>query len=165
MGIPRTHMPVQVRIDDDYTLLQRLQIQKAFDSWEQACNYKIQFELTWNQRKPGRYLDYAEPENTGLFFWSLSKNEYDLGGKRLEEWSSYYGVMVYGVDADSGNLIIFEDVDDEKFYGVVMHEIGHLIGLKHIEPQYAVMHPSAVVLDGALQPLDRQQLQDLYHCY
>ena len=137
-------------------------IQKAFDAWEKATTHKLQFVLIWDVPKPGRYHLFSKPkENAGIFFWNLPKTSYHIPQESIEEWRSYYGVMVYGRGENSGNIIVFKEIDMEKFYPVVLHEVGHLIGLNHIKAK-SVMHPSAIF--GCISPLDANQVCELYKC-
>lgn len=160
-GVKRQNPSMQISIDKDFSLFQQLYIQKAFDAWSHASQNKLTFTLNWNARKPGRYSDYAKPQpESGIFFWSLPKAE--TPEWQVDDWKTYWGVMVYGRGENSGNLIIFDEVSLEKFYAVALHEVGHLIGLKHIEKVWSNMHPSAVA--DCLTSHDVEQLCKMYGC-
>lgn len=163
VGIPRFDPIIFIKVDDTFTESQKTQIARAFRNWERASNYKISFQVTWDEPKPGPYWQYETPyEDSGLFFWYLPKNEDFIPIQTLARWQRFVGMMVFGRGENSGNVIIFDNVREEHFYSVALHEIGHLLGLKHIEDFPVVMHPEA--LGECISEYDVQQLCELYGC-
>ena len=162
LGIPRAKPTIYIKVDKAFSQRQKELIDKAFRDWEKASNYKISFQVTWDQPKPGPYWQYKKPDqDSGLFFWYLPKNNTYIPEDLLDLWTGYVGIMVYGQGEYSGNVIIFDTVREEHFYSVALHEIGHLLGLQHIS-QYSVMHPNAI--GHCLNLKDIQQLCKLYDC-
>lgn len=163
LGVPRYDPIVQVKIDEAFNEKQKALIAKAFRDWERASNYKVYFKLIWDQPKPGPYWKYAKPEEgSGLFFWYLPKTKDFISNDEIARWSGFVGLMVYGKGEKSGNIIIFDNVSQYNFYNVALHEIGHLLGLKHIESHPVVMHPAA--LGDCISQADVDQLCQLYGC-
>lgn len=164
LGSPRDDHLIHVSIDEEFSSEQIELVKKAFNTWEVASSNKIKFDLSWNKTKPGRYLTLEDPvKNAGIFFWYLPRDHSYLTNDKIRAWKSYLGLMVYGEGENSGNIIIFNDVEPFKFYTVALHEVGHLIGMKHSsEPFWAVMHPQALV--DCITLLDAKQLCELYDC-
>ena len=163
LGVARFDPVIFISVDDSFEEWQKLILAKSFSDWERASNYKISFQITWDEPKPGPYWQYRTPyEDSGLFLWHLPKNDEYIPVDLVERWDSYLGLMVYGPGENSGNVIIFADVPPHRFYSVALHEIGHLLGIKHIEGNPVVMHPNA--LGVCLSDEDIQRLCELYGC-
>lgn len=162
MGTPRVG-PIRVSVDDKFTELQKRQISTAFKTWRRASGERVSFVVKWDQKEPSSYADHHKlNRNSGIFIWSIDK-EKDIPKKLAESWSNYLGVTIYGPGQNSTNVIMFTSANtDEYFYPVVLHEIGHLIGMSHIPGIPSVMKPEVSV--GCISQLDARQLCDLYNC-
>ncbi|CAH0548860.1 unnamed protein product [Brassicogethes aeneus] len=71
------------------------------------------------------------------------------------------------VKEDGTGLIHFDDddncgEDDGFFFKIVLHEIGHVLGLDHTNEEKSVMRPRADITYSELQSYDIQAIQDLY---
>lgn len=162
LGTARTNTTLTIKIDKHFDLAQQIQIQKAFDTWTKMSDYKLIFNLEFNKPRPALYKEWSAPtKSAGLFFWNLEKTQTQMTPDQIEQWKTYWGLMVYGDGEDSGNIIVFQNTTEDNFYSVALHEIGHLIGIGHIHTT-SVMHPSAIV--NCITPLDAIELCKLYHC-
>jgi hypothetical protein len=163
IGVLRQNPLIRISVDAEFTLNEKQIIQKAFSDWERASENELKFDPKWDQPKPGPYADYEEPyEGSGLFLWHLRKNEDHLSPFLLQKFKDNLGLMVYGKGEDSGNVIIFDSTQERHLYSVLTHELGHFLGLKHIEVRGAIMHPTD--LENCLTYADVEQLCNLYGC-
>lgn len=164
LNVKREISNLEIKIDKEFSKKEMELISTAFHAWEKASQNKLHFTLIWNQPKPGYYYSHLNPdENAGLFFWYLPRNTQHLDKNYPEAWKTYYGLMNYGRGENSGNLIVFKKIPDHKFYPVVLHEIGHLLGLHHSKMEsWTVMHPNA--LSHCITQWDAEQFCKLYGC-
>ncbi len=164
LHIKRENPEIHIKIDRDFSQKEKELIARAFHSWEVASQNKLRFILTWNQPKPGDYKNHLNPsENAGIFLWHLPKKPAEADARYPSGWKIYYGLMNYGRGENSGNIIVFKKIPKDKFYSVVVHEVGHLIGLNHnSELTWSIMHPSAVA--HCITQLDAEKLCKLYNC-
>jgi hypothetical protein len=100
--------------------------------------------------QPGRYGDRWAPV---LFTWSTVSEDPELRGDVIgDSGNDSFGgggdpyVYVTGtVDLDAGDLS--EMLDDTDGYAivraVVMHELGHVVGLGHVHDRHQVMYPES----------------------
>lgn len=155
---------MKVRVDAAFTTQQREKILQAFQAWETATSGILSFELVWDVPKPGPFKDFESPgKDAGLFFWSLAKTEQQGTPALLEDWKKLWGQMDFGDGENSGNILVFEDVPEDKFYAVALHEVGHLVGMEHeADDAWAVMEPHA--RGNCIAAADAQQICRLYGC-
>lgn len=155
---------VRVRVDQDFTLAERTAIQRAFDTWEVMSQHRVEFAVTWNVPKPGPYYEYAEPDaDQGLFFWAMSRVQPTVPERITHNWGNYVGLMVYGKGENSGNIIVFDEVPPDQFYATALHEVGHLLGMRHSKNgAWSVMEPHARA--NCVADWDAAQLCQLYGC-
>lgn len=163
IGHPRSTNPIHIKIDRNFSTIEKEKIAKAFVSWEKASSNIIKFLPEWDQPRPIAFLHMHLPvkKDAGIFLWHLPKTKEQLGS-RLEEFKNYGGVTIYGPDENSIDIIIFEEIYNEQFYSVVTHEMGHVLMLTHIPGKFAMMHPSA--LAECITEYDEMQLCELYGC-
>lgn len=158
-NLPKKSNDVKIKIDRDFTLMQQFYLERAFRKWETALDNKVKFTLIWNQKKPAKHRLFSFPtREVGVFFWYLPKEKDQVP----EEWIQYDGVTVYGDGQKSGNIIVFEQWSEERFYTVALHEIGHFLGLKHIDVPGAIMYYRAGSM--CITEFDARQLCDIYNC-
>lgn len=158
--VARFNPVVNIKIDKDFSQWQKDVLKLAFDDWERASNYKIKFEIKWDEPKPGKWIHENDYEDNDNFMWRVDKK--NISPRLQQRWSDYLGLMLYNESEKSGNVIIFDNTPDYKFYSVALHEIGHFLGLKHINGAPVVMHPNAV--GTCLSRYDVELLCSLYGC-
>ncbi|HVI39647.1 MAG TPA: matrixin family metalloprotease [Anaerovoracaceae bacterium] len=158
----RRDQPVHVNIDKDFSVQQRKWIAQAMDAWEIASSGKVKFQPVWDVSKPGPFQQiYPFNWSQGIFMWDLPKDPYNLSPSQLEQAKPLGGLTIYGPGQNAAHVIVYTDVPDKLFYAVALHELGHLIGLNHIDGK-AVMHKN--VKAQCITALDAQQLCEIYGC-
>lgn len=151
-----------VHIDHEFNYWQEKEIAKAFSEWTEASDGTITFKLIWNQPRRGLYKDHIDPKkDDGIFLWYLDKEDKNLTPELVKYFEKINGLYVPG-DGSSSNLLIFHQVPEYHFKAVVLHEIGHLLGLNHIEEKGHLMSPAAGV--SCLTLKDTQALCKHYNC-
>lgn len=159
IGQPRTQ-PMVIAIDKEWSTLHQMLIFQAMTDWEKASGGKVKFIVIWDQPKPATYKNWSLTEKSGIFLWKMPRSSTQLPSVLEKDWKRYYGVTMYG-PGESVDVIIFDDVDISKFYGVALHELGHLLGMKH-NKEKSNLHPN--VLMDCISPIDAEQLCMMYGC-
>lgn len=160
--------PVCVSVDEDFDPWEQKLINRALHTWEIASQNKVQFDVKWNQPKPTvTFQEHNLTADSGNFIWRVRKNEIQLGTDRLEKWKNNLAVTVYSSRSNESDelatdIAVLDTVQDDEFYPVLLHEIGHMIGLQHTNHSRSIMHwidPTQCITGS-----DANQLCALYGC-
>ena len=158
----RREQPIVISIDRDFTSDQQSHIDNAMHAWETASSGKVKFVTTWDVFRPGPLqLFIPLKSDQGIFLWYTHKDKYQLSPSMLEDAIPWGGLTIFGPGEHSVHVIIFQDTPKQVFYDVALHELGHLIGLNHINGR-SVMHKN--VVSNCITELDAKQLCELYGC-
>jgi len=151
-------MPVKIRIDGDLPPGKERALALAFSEWEQASSGMIRFEPIWDAPRPGRLYEALGRDDGDIFFWYINKSHGNLTTDQIMyHWESAGVTWNYG---DTTHIALFKDTD--TFYATALHEIGHLLGLKHIMNKAALMAGS--VKSSCITKWDVAQLCFIYGC-
>lgn len=160
----KKEQPLVIYIDSAFTSAEKESIRQAMLTWQKTGNGKIWFVPIWSVPKPGRLRNMEKPgKNQHIFFWRLNrKDNYHISESLKEKLKDKNGYFIPGPGHDSAHLLIFPDSFDPKdFYKVALHELGHLLGIQHIE-QPGVMNEFAA--SSCITKYDAQVLCDIYLC-
>jgi len=157
--------PVTIYIDNDIPKKFDEEIINAFNSWEKASGNKLKFNLIFNIIKPGYFKEYEKVENSPYFIWLFSKyNHKHLEYKELMEgWLAMHSPF-----NGNRNIVLFTEFINEKtdknlMYRVVLHEVGHFLGLKH-NNKISTMNHKIENQPGCITKMDAYDLCKIYNC-
>lgn len=152
-----------INVDYRFDYLQEKLIAEAISEWSIASDGVIKFKVYWNQPRESIYsysFSLLNPRDK-IFIYSVNKNDSKLTEDLREYFSDINGLYVPGFQ-DGSNLLIFEQVPMYHFKAVVLHEIGHLLGLMHLEEKDHVM--SSASGSYCLTFSDIEYLCSYYNC-
>lgn len=155
---PAKKSPIVVHVDSNFSDKQKQDIKHAFIAWEVASKHTIVFQPLWDTERPGNFLDYRNSNR--IFLWYLPKTKSHFYPSELMDHFSIDGVVYRRYIYDQ--VVIFKDSPKEHFYIIVLHELGHLLGLEHINYEKAIMHKN--VTSKYITDWDQHQLCDIYKC-
>ena len=188
--VPAREMPAVMYIDNSLSHEKMQLVAKAITVWEIASGDTIDIIPIWDQQRPGLlYKTLRRVEGDGIFFWYISKNDPNHLPGYAEALEAYAGFFIPGIRSgmskklilgqkdkpnkkpkniiyvkDAGNIIIFSEYEgNKKFYNVVLHELGHMLRLKHVDNKRAIMYEK---LNGqnCITQFDAKQLCKIYKC-
>lgn len=155
-----------IKIDKNFTEEEREKIDIAIKAWEKASNYFIKIRPIWNQPQPGLFKDIEKNilENEGIFLWRLNRHDQiQYSDKTANNIYDKHGYCIKSLKLNSAQAIIFADnMGKERFYEVVLHEIGHILRLTHSADKYSVM--TEFTDSSCITELDAIRLCSLYFC-
>ena len=127
--------------------------------WHEATHGIVTFDV---KRLPQRNID---PDNSIIILDVTEDNP------KIIELDSANDNSTLGYYDDSNRiesiLLIVSRIDPEDFKGVVLHELGHALGLKHqtgAEGIGSLMYPSIDIGATSITPADLHQFCTLYDC-
>lgn len=157
-----------LNIDSTFTEEQKEIIVKAAHRWERATNNSVVFEISTANTKTSfnpffEFLESYSIQGTkgtstesSTFIWNA--RSYDPQLMALEK---VLGFEVLGFCPGNYMLIVSDRVADLKMEKVAIHELGHLIGLKHTSSVMGTDHESDSV---CITEIDTQQYCRIYGC-
>lgn len=160
--------PSIINIDDSFTKDEQNQIIKALHTWEWASSNRVYFIYYLNKPKPGYYKEYHKKyfNDNSFFMWKINKEDIkdNLTLDIINSTKNYTGYW-----DGWANIAVFMDRFEKisyntLFYNIVLHEIGHSIGMKHIEGPISVMNPDGGLISKCITKLDAEQLCLIYDC-
>ena len=118
--------------------------------------------------QPGRYGERWAPV---LITWSHPAEQPQLAGEvaglggsvslRVGDNPSVYVTGQIALDAPDLHLTLQQPGGDAVVRAVLLHELGHVLGLGHVDDPAQLMHASSTVHNSALSPGDRAGLARL----
>jgi len=150
-------MPIVLSIDPRFDPIERNLILSALEEWQMVSQGALTFQVIWDQPRPGN----LNRPNAGFYIWAI-----DPGEKTgmLPATLKLSGLFSPNKNKrDRGNILMLErPTIPVRFFSVVVHEIGHMVGLSHNDSDRSVMHREATGL--CFDKKDVEKLCNIYGC-
>lgn len=124
----------------------RRDVKAAFDSWSSIVN--VDFPEATNDDAADVHIDFRRDgimqyrdgtvANAG---WSLGDNDYEIQLKDAIAWTPSVSTVVKGADGYASN--------SANVHHTILHEIGHLLGLKHPFNSVEALFSSGICIPGS----------------
>lgn len=150
---------IKIYVDKDLPEEYKPLITRAGNDWERASNYKIRFDFIFNIKKPGLYKKVAHKYNQN-YIWYF--NKWDNEQLDLFDAMDKYNWKGFYANKKKKYIVIFDESSDK--YNVILHELGHLLGLKHSINKNSAMSTNINDSSGCISFIDAQNLCDIYDC-
>lgn len=170
MNIQAKHRALELYVSSEFDINEVMLIEDAAMQWEQATNHIVTFNIYFNfDMKDYDKLKYS-PDT--LVITRLSKHDslvLKLDNDTNHGTSSHIIGYCYK-DADQhypiATLIIVWDrmTGDTYFKGTVMHEMGHALGMKHIDVENTLMYPYMDKASRTITDTDLVSFCNIYRC-
>lgn len=150
--------PIILNIDSHFSPAEEKIIEKSIASWEQASQHQLQFQVNWHHAPPGLFKQHL---TQNYFIWSLPNISPQFNPDEQYYFEKYLGVT-WRYDPSTADIIIFPHHTLSDFHSTVLHELGHLLGLKHQDQTHTVMYEFSQT--NCLTLEDVASLCQLYDC-
>lgn len=118
-------------VDERFTDEEQVKVQAGADLWSTATDEQVVIDLVFGQR-----VDLTDENKRVLVKTSRRAGE-NFTRERNDNCDSYY----YTNKVNREFIVIYTDLPPEALHLTVAHELGHSLGLKHIENGDALMNP------------------------
>lgn len=144
---PIQTLPVHLFIDPSFSSSRKKDIRRAADQWNRLAQYSLHkkfFEYSGEHAIAGVKNYYAGMDFCGE---ALDEGVYVVAEHSVEHWARMgYSVATAGITNRCGgsghfgtpilhpHIVAYlnsAELSDELFFGVALHELGHVIGLDH----------------------------------
>lgn len=138
----------EVHISPDLDALAQMQTEDALAAWEQAAGVSLSYRWT-NDACPGPNWDGSVPPCFDIRMAAQPTVQSDCKDPAVYAVGCEYG------DGTNEHVVVSADMTNmNKRRRVILHEIGHALGLQHSTHQDAIMYPHVQDLPGGITQHD-----------
>lgn len=154
-------LPIAVNVDRDMTLLARNEIAHAIQTWNEAVGMEI-----------FRYVDFdiqtmimaGDPDIPGYGKVNVYRTE--LGrlpnGDYVLGLTTRFGITRSSYHMQSALVRLDDDLSFGQFYPVMLHELGHVLGLTHDATTNSIMYHRCLESEGLIEEDDAQWIRGMF---
>jgi len=147
---------IKIYLDQDFGAGDKVAVVEAVEQWQYALNGYFRFEIDDHYGMGVSEMQEAERGSAWLILKINSKNEmvvgHDLAGKHI--------TLAFVNNIGGNRIFVIRDrINNNQVKGIVMHEIGHLLGASHVNEDDDLMNP---IYDNAnSQCIDKNTMQQV----
>ena len=149
--------PIIIRIDSNLSDYQIDSTMAAVDRWNRVANAQI-FSYNMIQENSD-----SSSERIDSSVWI---GECQLGRNSEEQQLLGFTNRTFLLDSygepiriNLGSICIWNHLSDDQWYPVVLHELGHIVGLNHDMQENSIMYPDPVSSTGNILNEDREYVR------
>lgn len=159
----RDQSPTRVRriyIDNSFGEADLVSIDDALHQWEYALNGYLVFRTEKFDVVGGSLAPYEEAHHGNA--WLILKIDHNNLMSKAHDHPEEGTMGLAFVDRKEGSLYVVRDrLHNDNVRGIIMHEVGHLLGAEHIDESDDLMNP--MYDDGNSQCIDLHTIQQVAH--
>ena len=154
---PEKYYPTLVKktiyIDRSFSEQEKLYIVEAALEWSRATNHIVDYEI--------KSLPCEIELDEALIFVKYNSDHPDI------IFMDFFGYEILGYYNDK-NIpsisLVTDRIDAKDFTNVVLHELGHSLGLEHVEDKEMLMYPTMNNVNNKITKKDLVDFCKLYKC-
>ncbi len=142
--------PIHITIDCDIEQYKKEQIILAIEQWNNVVGFNV---FIWQEEELENYIFYGqirEPEQNNIFVLQAELG-YDVNNRNILGLTTNYYTnnQIY---IKSSIVQFDEELANDDFYHVALHEFGHALGLRHDQGDISsIMFPHALSSFGMIK--------------
>lgn len=154
------HIHTTIYLDRNFNDVEQEYIMQAAWEWAESTNHIAEFDVV---QLPTR--EKIDVQN-GLIMVKVSADYPDI--IIMDNIKKTTTLGYFDAKSPLPYIALVEDrLDDYTYKAVVLHELGHALGLEHIEGEkgmLTLMYPYIDLGNDHITPTDLEQFCELYHC-
>lgn len=153
------HIHTTIYIDNNFNNAEKEEIINSALEWSVTTNHIVEYDIVYLQS-----LENVSLINS-LIIIKVTPNYPDI--MALDAMTNDTVLGYYSDDSLPYIELVSERLDDENFHQVVMHELGHSLGLSHNEGTSGIgtlMYPYNNLGAAHITPSDGIKFCAIYHC-
>ncbi len=157
---PTLRFPIELNLEKEAFTSQQLEIiNNCTKVWKEKSNNVVDIRVNQNWKAPYAFSKNNYKDFGAKTIWLKDPNDIEVAKLELETSVNANGIAI-------GDFILIvkdSSLDGNKFYTIVLHELGHMVGLEHVKSQYpALMNLGAN--NGVITNYDLITLCYRYNC-